>query len=130
MVDSRREGHLGRFEGVVGGKVDCEEEDTALVWRLGRAHDRRLPVEQVIAHRTRAALRRRVTPEVLQLLRAGSAGNQLAYLLNAFQSHSDVIRQLPAQRSTAEVEQSKEGNRPLLREQSKITGPGNLKMQL
>ena len=34
MVDASREVDLGGLEGVVGGEVDSEEEDTARVWRF------------------------------------------------------------------------------------------------
>ena len=37
--------HLWRFEGVVCGEVDGEEEDAALVRAVRRPHDRRLPVK-------------------------------------------------------------------------------------
>jgi len=45
MIDACRERHLGRLERVVCRKVNRQKEHTALVRRLGRAHDRRLPVE-------------------------------------------------------------------------------------
>lgn len=45
MVDAGGEVDLRRLEGVVCGEVDREEEDTARVWRVAGAHDRRLPVE-------------------------------------------------------------------------------------
>ena len=50
MVDLRRELHLRRLKWVVGGEVDVQEEDAVLVRRVLRPHDRRLPVEEVVAH--------------------------------------------------------------------------------
>ena len=76
VIDAGRECNLGRFEGVISGEVNGEEEDSALVGRLGRTHDGRLPVEEVVADRTCRALCRGVPAEVLQLL------------LDSLQSHS------------------------------------------
>ena len=45
MVDAGGEVDFRWLEGVVCGKVDCEEEDAAGVWGVAGAHDRRLPVE-------------------------------------------------------------------------------------
>ena len=45
MVDAGGEVDLRGLEGVVGGEVDCEEKDTARVWRVAGTHDGRLPVE-------------------------------------------------------------------------------------
>ena len=39
MVDAGGECDLGRLEGVVGGEVDGEEEDPALVGTVRRSHD-------------------------------------------------------------------------------------------
>ena len=39
MVDAGGEGDLGRLEGVVGGEVDGEEEDPALVGTVWGSHD-------------------------------------------------------------------------------------------
>lgn len=49
MVDARREGDFRGLEGVVRGKVDGEEEHPSLVGTVRRAHDRRLPVEEIVA---------------------------------------------------------------------------------
>ena len=68
VVDPRREGHFRRLERVIRREVNRQEKHAALVRALGRTHDGRLPVEQVVAHGTRAALRRGVAPKVLQLL--------------------------------------------------------------
>ena len=38
VVDAGGEVDLGRLEGVVGREVDGEEENTAGVWEIGRAH--------------------------------------------------------------------------------------------
>ena len=68
MVDARGERHLRRLERVVCREVDGQEEDPALVWRLRRAHDGGLPVEQVVAHGTGAALGWRIAAKILKLL--------------------------------------------------------------
>ena len=47
MVNFRGEGDLGRLERIVGREVDVQEEDTLVIGRVLRAHDRRLPVELV-----------------------------------------------------------------------------------
>mmetsp|Transcript_4025 Transcript_4025/g.12001 ORF Transcript_4025/g.12001 Transcript_4025/m.12001 type:complete len:201 (+) Transcript_4025:1624-2226(+) len=68
VVNLRREGHLWRLEGVVGGEVDVQEKDAALIRRLLRAHNGGLPVKEVVAHGARAAGGGRVLGQVLQLL--------------------------------------------------------------
>jgi len=45
VVDASGERNLWWLEGVVGGEVDGEEEDAALVGGVRRAHDGGLPVE-------------------------------------------------------------------------------------
>lgn len=77
MVDASGECHLGRLERVVGGEVDGEEEDSALVRRLWRAHDGGLPVEQVVAHGAGRALRGGVATKVLKLLRNTNQASKL-----------------------------------------------------
>ena len=44
VVNSSCEGHFRRLEGVVGGEVDGQEENPALVGTVGRSHDRGLNV--------------------------------------------------------------------------------------
>ena len=55
VVDACGELDLGGLEGVVCGEVDGEEEDAALVGRVGGPHDSRLPVEEVVAYGAGAA---------------------------------------------------------------------------
>ena len=55
MVDAGAEGDLGRLEGVLGGEVDVEEEDAALVRGTGRPEDGRHPLVQVVTLGPRAA---------------------------------------------------------------------------
>lgn len=55
VVNARCELDLGGLEGVVCREVDGKEEDASLVRRIGRAHDCRLPVEEVIADGAGAA---------------------------------------------------------------------------
>ena len=43
-----KKNHLWRFEGVVGGKVDGEEEDTPLVGAVWRPHDGGLKQQNTI----------------------------------------------------------------------------------
>lgn len=45
VVDGSHEADFGRFEGVVGGEVDVEDEDAAGVGAVTRAEDDGLPVE-------------------------------------------------------------------------------------
>ena len=40
MVDAGSEGDLGRLEGVLGGEMDVQEKDTALVDGPGGSQDR------------------------------------------------------------------------------------------
>jgi len=68
VVDSCSERNLGWLEGVVCGEVDGEEEDAALVGRVGGTHDGCLPMEHVLADGTGRALGGRVLAKVLQLL--------------------------------------------------------------
>eukprot|EP00966_Prymnesium_polylepis_P182186 4220761-Prymnesium_polylepis.1 len=48
--------------------MDVQEEDSALEGGIGRAHDGRLPVEEVVTDRARAAVGRRILSKILQLL--------------------------------------------------------------
>lgn len=68
--------YLGRFEWVVGGKMDGEEEHAPLKGTLGRSHDGGLPVKQIVAHGTRRTLGRRVATQILQLLRSRNGSNR------------------------------------------------------
>jgi len=49
VINPRSEVNLGRFERVVCGKVDVQEEDTPGVWGVIRAHDCGLPVKHIIS---------------------------------------------------------------------------------
>jgi len=60
VVDACTEQHLGGFEGVLWGEVDVEEEDAALVHGARRPQDGGHPLVQVVALRTRGAVRRGV----------------------------------------------------------------------
>lgn len=68
MIDFCSEFDFGSLEGVVGGEVDGQEEDSTLIGRIRRAHDSSLPVVDIISVRTRTAPGRRITFEVLQFL--------------------------------------------------------------
>lgn len=72
VVDLGGERDLGGLEGVVGREGNGEEKDTARVGRVTRPHDRRLPLEHVVAGGSSAARRRRVTTEVSELLQKRS----------------------------------------------------------
>ena len=64
---TRTRGGGGRGGRTVGGELDCEEEDTAVVGAALRTHDRGLPLEQIVALRPRAAIGGGVALQVLQL---------------------------------------------------------------
>ena len=65
MVNSCRKGNFWWFERVVGWETDVEEEDTSCVWRIIRAHDRRLPRELIfLIEGTSRTVRGRVLSEV------------------------------------------------------------------
>jgi len=68
MVDLGRERDLGRFERIVGGESDGEEEHAASVWRCTWTHDRGLPLEQVVSCGSCAATRGWLAAEIEQLL--------------------------------------------------------------
>eukprot|EP00562_Extubocellulus_spinifer_P029669 CAMPEP_0178713152 /NCGR_PEP_ID=MMETSP0699-20121125/19261_1 /TAXON_ID=265572 /ORGANISM="Extubocellulus spinifer, Strain CCMP396" /LENGTH=185 /DNA_ID=CAMNT_0020361947 /DNA_START=864 /DNA_END=1418 /DNA_ORIENTATION=+ len=68
VVDAGGEVDLGGFEGVVGGEVDVEEEDSAGVRRVVGPHDGGLPVEHIIADGTGRAVCRRILPQIDQFL--------------------------------------------------------------
>ena len=53
MVNLCVELNFGRLERVVRRKLDREEKNTALVWRVTGTHYRRLPIENVLADRPR-----------------------------------------------------------------------------
>ena len=42
MIDSSGECHFWRLEWVVRGEMNCEEEDSSLVWTVWGTHDGRL----------------------------------------------------------------------------------------
>ena len=50
--------YLGRFEWVVAGEMDAEEEDAALERTVGRTHDGSLPMEHIVANGAGGTLRR------------------------------------------------------------------------
>lgn len=68
MVDLGLKVNFGRLEGVVGGEVDHDEEDTTGIRAIARPHNGGLPVKEVFAHRPSAAGSGRVSLQVLQLL--------------------------------------------------------------
>ena len=51
------------------GEVNGEKEDPSLVRWIWGSHDGGLPVEQVVAHGSRAALGRRISLQIVQFLR-------------------------------------------------------------
>merc|ERR1719476_195551 len=68
VVDLRCEMTLWGLEGVVCREGDVQEEDTARIWGVRRAHDGSLPTEHIIAGWPSRAIGRRVVPQVCQLL--------------------------------------------------------------
>mmetsp|Transcript_31338 Transcript_31338/g.57827 ORF Transcript_31338/g.57827 Transcript_31338/m.57827 type:complete len:211 (-) Transcript_31338:4-636(-) len=68
VVNLGGEVDLWGLERVVRREADVECKDASLERRVSRSHDRGLPVEQVIPHRSRAAVGRRVLREVLEFL--------------------------------------------------------------
>ena len=75
MVDASGESDLGRLEWIVGGEVNGQEEHSALVRTVGRAHDGRLPMEHVVTDWTGRTLCWGIAFQIFQ------------FLLDAFQSH-------------------------------------------
>ena len=55
-------------KGIVRRELDAQRETAVLIWRVGRAHDRRLPVEEVVPDRPCAAVCGWLPLEVLKLL--------------------------------------------------------------
>jgi len=55
VIYLRREAHFGRFERIIGRECDRKEENAASVWRVTGSHNRRLPLEHVIARWSGAA---------------------------------------------------------------------------
>ena len=54
MVDAGPKGDLGRLEGVLGGEMDVQEKDTALVDGPGGSQDGWHPLVNVVAFGTSA----------------------------------------------------------------------------
>lgn len=50
MVNASGEMDLGRFERIIGWKVNIEEEDSACIWRVIGTHDGGLPVEHIVSN--------------------------------------------------------------------------------
>jgi hypothetical protein len=48
--------------------MNVQKEDATLVRRVWRAHDGRLPMEEIIANRSGRALSRRIAANILQFL--------------------------------------------------------------
>jgi hypothetical protein len=44
--------YLGGFEGVVRGKMNCDQEHSSCIRTIWRAHDGSLPMEHVLCHRS------------------------------------------------------------------------------
>lgn len=79
MINSSGEGNLWWFEWIVCWEVDSEEEDTSLIGRLWWAHNRSLPMEQIITNWSSGALCGWITAEILE------------FLLDSFESHVGVL---------------------------------------
>ena len=92
VVDPRGEGHLGRLERVVRGEMDGQEKDSSLVRTLGRSHDGRLPMEQIVADRTGAALGGGIPTQVLQFLQFKSHSSYTWHWTHHTQSYTNSIR--------------------------------------
>lgn len=75
MIDFGCKCHLGGFEGIICGKVNGEEENSTLERAVIGAHDSRLPVKQVLSHRTSGTLCWGVPLQIHK------------FLLNPFQRH-------------------------------------------
>jgi len=67
MIDFGGEGDLGRLERVVCRELDVQEENAVLVGRVGWAHYRGLPVEEIVAHRACTTLCRGISADILEL---------------------------------------------------------------
>ena len=57
MVDAGAESDFGWFEGVLGGEVDVQKENSSFIRGAGWAKDGAHPLIQVVALRTRAAVK-------------------------------------------------------------------------
>lgn len=79
MVDLCCEGDLGWFEGVVGGKVDREEENSPCEGGVWGSHDGSLPMEHVTPDWPGRTLGRRVPSQIRQ------------FFIDTFQSHSEDV---------------------------------------
>ena len=60
VIDPRGKGHFRRLKRIVSRKVDRQEKHSALIRGVRRTHNRRLPVEQVVADWSGRTLRRRI----------------------------------------------------------------------
>ena len=56
MIDTRDKRQLWPFKRIISRKVNVEEENAALIRRIRWAHDRRLPMEEILANRAGRAL--------------------------------------------------------------------------
>jgi hypothetical protein len=66
VIDACGEVDLGRLKGVIGGKVNVKEKDSAGVRRIIGAHDGGLPVEHVVSDGSSRAVGRRVLAKIYQ----------------------------------------------------------------
>jgi len=82
VVDPGAELDLGGLEGVLGGEVDVQEEDSAFVDRAGGPEDGGDPLEEVVTLRPCAAVGGRVQGDATQLLLdpLGGGGQGLGHL--------------------------------------------------
>jgi hypothetical protein len=64
MIDFGGEADFGGLEGIVGGKVDTDTEDTAGKGTVGRSHNHALPSIEVVAFRSTATATRGILGHV------------------------------------------------------------------
>jgi len=68
VVDAGSEVNLRGLERVIGRESNAQEEHSGRIWTVGRSHDCRLPVKQVISDRSSTARRGGISPEVSKFL--------------------------------------------------------------
>jgi len=77
MINACGELELGRLEGIVGRKVNVQEVYATSIWAFCWSHDSSLPLKQVIAYGSCAAVRGRIPLQVRQFLQTTKFGIQL-----------------------------------------------------
>jgi len=93
MINARSESDFRRLERIISREMNSEKEHAALIRTVRGTHNRRLPMEQIVADGSGGTQRGRITTDILQLF------------LNSLQSHFRRIVQAESRTCSLRVSQ-------------------------